>query len=116
MPTFNYSDYADDLRNVICSNPIITGDISASNLDERFFHTPTFPRIRNNSAYTMDADIVRNTLEGMTGDAAVMQDRRSMYQAAVLRKLEEAYRRFELERIKKLIGSKAMLRYSIEVK
>lgn len=124
MPTFNYPDYADDLRNVICSNPIITGDISASNLDERFYQTPTFPRIRNNSAYTMDVDIVRNTLECMTqnavfGDLAVLHERQSrsaMSHAEVLRKLEEDYRRFELERIKKLLSSKATIRYILEVK
>lgn len=130
MPTFNYPDYADDLRDIICSNPIITGDISASNLDERFAHSPTFPRIRNNSACTMDVDIVRNTLEGMAqnavcGDLEVLRDRqfipRSRERAdELLRKmqgkLEANYRRWEVERIKRLISSKATMRYRIEVK
>lgn len=119
MPVFNYSDHANELRDIVCSNPIITGDISASNLDERFSSTPTFPRIRNNSAYTMDVDSVRNTLEGMTRNAVFVQDRymRSvMSRAAVLRKLEEDYRRWEVARIKILISSKATIRYRIEVK
>mgnify|MGYP003562225358 CR=1 FL=1 len=130
MPTFNYPDYADDLRDIICSNPIITGDISASNLDERLAHSPTFPRIRNNSACTMDVDIVRNTLEGMAqnavcGDLEVLRDRqfipRSRERAdELLRKmqgkLEANYRRWEVERIKRLISSKATMRYRIEVK
>ena len=123
MPTFNYPDYAADLRDIICSNPIITGDISASNLDERFAHSPTFPRIRNNSACTMDVDIVRNTLEGMAqnavcGDLEVLRDRQFIpnAHADVLRKLEDDCRRWEVERIKRLISSKATMRYRIEVK
>lgn len=131
MPVFNYSDYADDLRNVICSNPIATSatatNCAASNyLDERFSRTPTFPRIRNNSAYAMDADSVRRTLESMApnavfGDLAVLRDRqfipRSRERASeLLRKLREDDRRFELVRIKALRIYKATIRYIVEVK
>lgn len=130
MPVFNYPDYyVNSLRNAICSNPIATSaaaaNCAASNSDERFCQTPTFPRIRNNSAYAMDVDSVRNTLEGMTqnavfGDLAVMRDRhfspRDRYHADILRRLEDDYRRWEAERIKKLISSTATIRYIIEVK
>lgn len=126
MPVFNYSDYADDLRNVICSNPIaeIAANCAASN------PVLTFPRIRNNSAYAMDVDSVRRTLESMApnavfGDLAALHERqfrpRSRERAAmshpdILRKLEDDYRKWEVERIKKLISSKATIRYRIEVK
>lgn len=130
MPTFNYPDYANEIRNIICSNPIAVAVASASrcdasNSDEHFSQSPTFPRIRNNSAYAMDVDSVRNILEGMTqnavfGDLAVLRDRhfspRSRYHADVLRNLDDCYSRLEAERLKKLISSKATIRYSIEVK
>lgn len=173
MPVFDYSEYDRDLRNIVCSNPILDAVPTVSSrcnisnfLDERFAQSPTFPHIRNNSAYAMDVDSVcnilegiaqntissdaavraaecisrddriiniassltsHNILEGMTqnavcGDAAVMQDRpiRRMSRAAFLRKLqgklEEDYRRWEVERIKRLISSKATVRYIIEVK
>lgn len=130
MPVFNYSDYTNELREIICSNPRINAVSAASSrcdassyLDERFSRTPTFPRIRNNSAYAMDVDIVRNTLEGMTqnavfGDLAVLRDRspRDRYHADILRRLEDDYRRWEVERIKKSISSKATIRYIVEVK
>lgn len=125
MPVFNYQDYADDLRNVICSNPIaeVAANCAASN------SVLTFPRIRNNSAYAMDVDSVRRTLESMTpnavfGDLAVLRDRqfipRSRERAAELLrnlqgKLEDDYRKWEVVRINKLIRSKA-IRYRIEVK
>jgi hypothetical protein len=74
----------------------------------------------------MDVDVVRNTLEGMTqnavfGDLAVLRERQfraaaAMSHSNVLRKLEDDYRRWEVERIKKLISSKATIRYRIEVK
>jgi hypothetical protein len=197
MPVFNYPDYyINSLRNAVCSNPIATSaaaaNCAASNVDE---DSPlTFPRIRNNSAYELDADEVRNTLEGMTrnalfGDLAVLRDRQlgptascttcsnpvdsavsnntainaaecisqsdrdlasllemdgarvrdilydmirtrnevlahdrqyrprsRMSHSDVLSKLEDDYRRWEVERIKKLISSKATIRYRIEVK
>lgn len=128
MPVFNYPDYADDLRNVICSNPIATS-VAAANCAASN-SAPTFPRIRNNSAYAMDAASIRNTLESMApnavfGDLAVLRDRqfipRSRERAAELLrnlqgKLEDDYRKWEVERIKRLISSKATIRYRIEVK
>lgn len=118
MPVFNYSDYANELRDIVCSNPIaeVASNCAASN------SVPTFPRIRNNSAYAMDVDSVRNTLESMAPNAvdlAILRDiqsRAAMSHADVLRKLEADYRKWEVERIKRLISSKATLRYSIEVK
>lgn len=124
MPVFNYSDYANDRRNVICSNPIaeIVASCTASN------SAPTFPRIRNNSAYAMDIDSVRNTLESMApavfGDLAGLRDiqtRSAMSHAAnaiatMLHNKKENRRRWELERIKRLLSSKATIRYRIEVK
>jgi hypothetical protein len=118
---FNYSDHADDdaLRDIVCSNPIseIAASCAASN------PVLTFPRIRNNSAYEMDVDSIRNTLESMAptvlGDLAAMHEiriRPRPYPYDVLRKLEDDYRRWEVERIKKLISSKATIRYRIEVK
>ena len=138
MPVFNYSDYTNELREIICSNPIVNAVSTAassctasSHLDERFSQSPTFPpRIRNNSAYAMDVDSVRRTLESMApnavfGDLAVLRDRqfrpRSRERAAELLrnlqgKLEDDYRKWEVERIKKLISSKATIRYRIEIK
>lgn len=133
MPVFNYSDYTNELREIICSNPIVNAVSTAASsctassyLDERFSQSPTFPpRIRNNSAYAMDVDSVRRTLEGMTsnavfGDLAVLRDRyfspRDRYHADILRRLEDDYRKWEVERIKKLISSKATIRYIMEVK
>lgn len=164
MP-FDYSEYDRDLRNIVCSNPIlgtVASRCDASNfLDERFAQSPTFPRIRNNSAYTMDVDSVCNTLEAIaqnavghsavsTAECMSRDDRinsivsslashnilsditqneafrdladmqeihiRPRSHAEVLRKLEEDYRRWEVKRIKKLISSKATIRYRIEVK
>ena len=133
MPVFNYPDYhINSIRNAVCSNPIATSAAAsrcaASNVDE---DSPlTFPRIRNNSVYEMDADSIRNTLESMApnavfGDLAVLRDRqfrpRSRERADELlrkmqSKLEDNYRKWEVERIKRLISSKATLRYRIEVK
>lgn len=128
MPVFNYPDYyINSLRNAVCSNPIATSaaatNCAASN------PVLTFPRIRNNSAYAMDIDSVRNTLESMAptvfGDLAVLRDRqfipRSRERAdELLRKLqgrlEDNYRKWEVERIKSLISSKATIRYRIEIK
>lgn len=123
MPVFNYSDYAADLRNVICSNPIASlaaSRCAASNIDENLSQIP---------AYAMDVDRMRNTLESMAptvfGDLAVLRDRqfipRSRERADVLLrklqgKLEDDYRKWEVERIKKLISSKATIRYRIEIK
>lgn len=123
MPVFNYPDYhINSIRNAVCSNPIAEVIDSCDAINA----TPSFPRIRNNSAYAMDIDIVRNTLEGMAqnanaafGDLAVMRDiqsRAAMSHADVLRKLEDDYRKWEVVRINKLIRSKATIRYSIEVK
>ena len=128
MPVFNYPDYyVNSIRNAVCSNPIATSvaasRCAASNVDE---DSPlTFPRIRNNSVYAMDADSIRNTLESMApnavfGDLAVLRDRyfspRDRYHADILRRLEDDYRKWEVERIKKLISSKATIRYIVEVK
>jgi hypothetical protein len=123
MPVFNYPYYLiNSIRNAVCSNPIATSAAAANCAASD--PVLTFPRIRNNSAYAMDVDSVRNTLEGMTqnavfGDLAVLRDiqsRAAMSHADVLRKLEADYRKWEVERIKRLISSKATLRYSIEVK
>lgn len=122
MPGFNYPDYPNELRDIICSNPIlgtVASRCDASNSDGYFSQSPTFPRVRNNSAYTMDVDSVRNTLEGMTQNAVFVQDRHMravMSRSDILRKLEEDYRRLEVECIKRLISSKATIRYRIEVK
>ena len=136
MPVFNYSDYTNELRDIVCSNPIldaadaVAARCDTSNIDENFSRTPTFPRIRNNSVYAMDVDSMRNTLESMApnavfGDLAVLRDRqfipRSRERAAELLrnlqgKLEDDYRKWEVERIKKLISSKATIRYRIEIK
>lgn len=114
----NVDDFAAEMREIVCSAPLRTGNTASNFLDERFSQSPTFPRIRNNSAYTMDVDSVRNVLEGMTGDAAVMQNRqlRPMSHAEALRKLDEDCRRAVLQQIKILISSKATIRYRIEVK
>ena len=129
MPVFNYPDYyVNSLRNAVCSNPIAT-DAAAANCAASD-SVLTFPRIRNNSVYAMDVERMRNTLESMApnavlGDLAVLRDRqfipRSRERADVLLrklqgKLEDDYRKWEVERIKRLISSKATLRYSIEVK
>lgn len=129
MPVFNYPDYyVNSLRNAVCSNPIAT-DTAAANCAASN-SAPTFPRIRNNSAYAMDVDRMRNTLESMApnavfGDLAVLRDRqfipRSRERAEELLrklqgKLEDDYRKWEVERIKKLISSKATIRYIMEVK
>lgn len=189
MPVFNYSDYTNELRDIVCSNPIATSAAAANCAASD--PVLTFPRIRNNSAYAMDIDEVRNTLEGMTqnavfGDLAVLRDRqlrsdacsnpianavssnsaigtaecmsredrlnaitsslvahdiiagmtqnavlgdfaseldrpiRRMSRADALRKLqcklEDNYRKWEVERIKRLISSKATIRYIMEVK
>lgn len=136
MPVFNYPDYyVNSIRNAVCSNPIATAApvsrcTASSYLDDRFSQSPTFPRIRNNSAYAMDVDSVRRTLESMApnavfGDLTVLRDRqfipRSRERAAELLrkiqgKLEDDYRKWEVERIKKLISSKATIRYIMEVK
>jgi hypothetical protein len=126
MPVFNYSDRANELRDIICSNPIaeLAARRGISNA------VTTFPSIRYNPDYAMNVASVRNTLESMApnavlGDLAVLHERqfrpRSRESAAishpdVLRKLEEDYRKWEVERIKRLISSKATIRYSIEVK
>jgi len=160
MP-FDYAEYDRDLRNIVCSNPILDRFNTSNFLDERFAQSPTFPRIRNNSAYVMAADSVCNTLEAIAQNAvghsaastaecmsrddrinsivsslashniisdmtrnAVFDDLADMQEihirprshAEVLRKLEEDYRRWEVERIKKLISSKATIRYIVEVK
>ena len=118
---FNYSDHASPTQHAVCSNPIaeVAASCAASN------PALTFPRIRNNSAYAMDIDEVRNTLEGMTsnavfGDLAVLRDRyfspSDRYHADILCRLEDDYRKWEVERIKKLISSKTTIRYRIEVK
>jgi hypothetical protein len=123
MPVFNYSDYTNELRDIVCSNPIATSAAAANCAASD--PVLTFPRIRNNSAYAMDVDSVRRTLESMApnvvfGDLAVLQDRqfrpRDRYHADVLRRLKDDYRKWEVERIKKLISSKATIRYRIEVK
>lgn len=136
MPVFNYSDYANELRDIVCSNPIldaasvVASRCAASNIDEHFSQSPSIPRIRNGFAHALDSDSLRNTLEGMApnavfGDLAVLRDRqfrpRSRERAdELLRKLqgklEEDYRKWEVERINKLIRSKATIRYIIEVK
>lgn len=124
MPVFNYPDYyVNSIRNAVCSNPIaeLAANCAASD------PVLTFPRIRNNSAYAMDVDSIRNTLESMApnavlGDFASELDRpiRRMSRADALRKLqgrlEDNYRKWEVERIKRLISSKATIRYRIEVK
>lgn len=119
MPVFNYSDHSSPTRHAVCSNPIaeVADNCAASN------SVLTFPRIRNNSVYAMDVERMRNTLESMApnavlGDLAVLHERqfRPRSHAEVLRKLEDDYRKWEVERIKRLISSKATLRYSIEVK
>ena len=124
MPVFNYSDYSNELRDIICSNPIASlaaSRCAASNIDENLSQIP---------AYAMDVDRMRNTLESMApnavfGDLAVLRDRqfipRSRERADVLLrklqgKLEDDYRKWEVERIKKLISSKATIRYIMEVK
>lgn len=116
----NVDDFAAGMREIVCSAPLRTGNTASNFLDERFSQSPTFPRIRNNSAYTMDVDSVRNILEGMAQQNTVMRepDRqlRPMSRSDILRKLEDDYRRWEVERIKKLISSKATIRYRIEVK
>lgn len=139
IPLINVDGFTVDLRDTVCSNPILDTPSAvacrcdASNLDEHFSQSPTFPRIRNNSAYSMDVDSIRNTLEGMTqnavfGDLAVLRDRQFMsarYNADLLhtlsrdalsRKLEDDYRKRKVERIKKLISSKVTIRYIMEVK
>lgn len=124
MPVFNYSDYTNELRDIVCSNPIITSAAAANCAASDPVLT-----FRNNSAYEMDRDSVRNTLESMTpnavfGDLAVLRDRqfrpRSRERAAELLrnlqgKLEDDYRKWEVIRINKLIRSKA-IRYIVEVK
>lgn len=124
MPVFNYPDYyVNSLRNAVCSNPIAT-DVAAANCAASN-PVPTFPRM----SIRMDADSIRNTLESMAptvfGDLAVLRDRqfipRSRERAAALLrnlqgKLEDDYRKWEVERIKKLISSKATIRYRIEIK
>lgn len=123
MPVFNYSDYTNELRDIICSNPIANAVAAraASNIDENFSQIP---------AYAMDVDRMRNTLESMApnavlGDWAVLHERqfrpRSRERAdELLRKLqgklEDNYRKWEVERIKRLISSKATIRYRIEIK
>jgi hypothetical protein len=124
MPVFNYPDYhINSIRNAVCSNPVATSAAAANCAASD--PVLTFPRIRNNSAYARDIDEVRNTLEGMTsnavfGDLAVMRDRyfslRDRYHADILRRLKDDYRKWEVERIKKLISSKATIRYIMEVK
>lgn len=195
MPVFNYPDYyVNSLRNAVCSNADMSRCDASNSAEHSSQSTLTFPRIRNNSAYELDADEVRNTLEGMTrnavfGDLAVLRDRQfgptascttcsnpvanavsdntainaaecisqrdrdiasllemdgarvrdilsdmirtrnevlvhdrqyrprsRMSHSDVLSKLEDDYRRWEVERIKKLISSKATIRYRIEVK
>lgn len=189
-----------DLREVVTANAAaratstVASRCDASNLDENFSRTPTFPRIRNNSAYAMDIDSMRRILESMApnavfGDLAALHERqfrpRSTTSHAtcsnqvsdsaasnsavstdadmtqedriraiaafwgtdvdyereiladtirmrnagpgrqfrprprpydVLSKLEEDYRKWELEYIKKLLSGKALIRYRIEVK
>lgn len=135
----NVDGFTVDLRDIICSNPIldtpsaVASRCDASNLDEHFSQSPTFPRVRNNSAYAMDVDSVRNTLEAMTqnavfGDLAVLRDRQfrsvrynadllhTLSRDALSRKLEDDYRKRKVERIKKLISSKVTIRYIMEVK
>lgn len=133
MPVFNYSDYADDLRNVICSNPIANAVSAASsrcdaiNMAARMSQNSRLSTI--DDCIVMDVDSVRNTLAGMTRDAtlrdlAVALDRQfrpAMSNAAnsietLLRNKKEDRRRRELEYIKRLISSKATIRYRIEVK
>ena len=132
MPVFNYSDYSNnELHDIVCSsNPIAIATSVAAFRGNAINAAPTFPRIRNNSAYAMDVDSVRRTLESMTpnavfGDLAVLRDRqfrpRSRERAdELLRKLqgrlEDNYRKWEVERIKRLISSKATIRYILEVK
>ena len=121
MPGFNYPDYSNELRRIICSNPIATS-VAAANCAA----SDPFPRM----SIRMDADSIRNTLESMApnavfGDLAVLRDRqfrpRSRERAdELLRKLqgrlEDNYRKWEVERIKRLISSKATIRYILEVK
>lgn len=129
MPVFNYPDYhINSIRNAVCSNPLATSAAAANCAASD--PVLTFPRIRNNSVYAMDADSIRNTLESMApnavlGDFSSELDRqfipRSRERATELLrkmqgKLEDDYRRWEVERIKKLISSKATIRYRIEVK
>ena len=129
MPVFNYPDHhINSLRNAaICSNPIATDAAAANCADSN--PVLTFPRIRNNFAYAMDIDSVRNTLESMApnavfGDLAGLRDiqiRSAMSHAAnaiatMLHNKKENRRRWELERIKRLLSSKATIRYRIEVK
>lgn len=125
MPVFNYPDYyVNSLRNAVCSNPIATSTAAANCAASN--SAPTFPRM----SIRMDIDSMRNTLESMApnavfGDLAVLRDRqfrpRSRERAAELLrklqgKLEDDYRKWEVERIKKLISSKATIRYIMEVK
>jgi hypothetical protein len=128
MPVFNYSDYAEDLRNIICSNPIATSvaasRCNAINAAARMSQNDRISDI--SSCFEMDVDSMRNTLESMTpnavfGDLAVLRDRQFIPRSRerteeLLRKLKDDYRRWELARIKILLSSKATIRYSIEVK
>lgn len=128
---------ADRLREVVtanaaaCADSAVASICAASNSDEHFSQSLTIPRIRNNSAYAMDVDSVRNTLEGMTrhavfGDLAVLRDRQlspsivnavaSFSRESLLRKLKEDCRREELEQIKILRSIKATIRYIVEIK
>lgn len=126
MPVFNYSDRANELRDIVCSNSIaeLAARRGISNA------VTTFPSTRYNPEYAMNVASVRNTLESMApnavlGDLAApreihirprSRERAAMSHPDVLRKLEEDYRKWEVERIKKLISSKATIRYRIEVK
>lgn len=135
----NVDGFTVDLRDVVTANAVacatsaVAYRCDASNLDAHFSQSPTFPRIRNNSAYAMGVDSVRNTLEAMTpnavfGDLAVLRARQfrsirynadllhTLSRDALLRKLKEDDRRSELEQIKLLRSIKATIRYIVAVK
>lgn len=124
MPVFNYPDYyVNSIRNAVCSNPIATSAAAANCAASN--SAPTFPRIRNNSAYAMDIDEVRNTLEGMARNTVFVTQNRwyrhimshaANYRRSLFGKMQEDHRRMELGYIKILLSSKATIRYRIEVK
>jgi hypothetical protein len=185
MPVFNYSDYADDLRNIICSNPIatnavcsnsaigtvecrsrddmlsdITSTLAVQNIlsgrnavfgdlavlrDRQFGPTascttcsnPVANAVSNNYAISescrmtqeeriraiaafseMDVDAVREDLADTIRrrNAGPGRQFRPRTCANVLSRVEEDYRKWELDYIKKLRSNKATIRYIVEVK
>jgi hypothetical protein len=138
MPVFNYSDYSNELRDIVCSSPILEAasvvEARCNAINAAAARMSQNDRISDiSSCCEMDADSIRNTLESMApnavfGDLAVLADRhfgagmthadmlRKLSRDSLLRKLKEDRRREELEQIKILRSIKATIRYSVAVK